>query len=750
MKKIRQLYAQNSIIQFLVSYILVLILPLFILSYGFNSAFKIVKQDIEDSYISMMEHSASIIDNEIDKMEKLALQITQEGNVRAFARYKRGDSEYILTAMKALDHVYSLMNYQSVELLGQSYLYFSGMDLIMYDSTYYKPDIFEKYLSADGVTLDQWRCITAAPDRREPGYERLGKSLQYVLPFSEYLSGDNQGVLVFQLNSNVLKQLFDFSGAYDGNEYRIQIFNRDGLLLWADGDLNELPEFDPAGLKPNDYYEKDGTGIVCTASSKNGWSYVLAVPEKNALYRLSVLKTLVFGLAGAAVAMGVVISFYLAVRKGRPINQAFAVLASSGRGAGGYHNLGEAVTGILKNHEELLEELAQDRPSLQKAFFHDLIKGEFSSEEQLSVSAGRAGVEMEGAAYLTACFELFAGNDFYDVDEQTLDEVHIISQLLERRLEEMYEGQVWFYKKNYRTTVAIFAVYTTEETLKKLIADTRQWLLLEYTVETNWGIGNVCGDLLLIWKAAEEARIALYHCTNGAPVVEYRTELENIYEFYFPDIAREKLAEGIRSGHMEETEAVLQILERENCENRKLKRSQYIKLNRKITEMIPSLFKQEDEGREQTLWLNEVVMLPDVSGKEYFSRFRQICRRACVGNVEKKNIQRGIMIDEIKSYIDTHYMDSGMGLAAVGTVFRVSEGYLSSVFKEQAGINFADYLEGVRMKKAFELLQDEKNTVNDVAELVGYNSVQSFRRAFKRVEGISPKEARGKGNHFSV
>ncbi len=32
--------------------------------------------------------------------------------------------------------------------------------------------------------------------------------------------------------------------------------------------------------------------------------------------------------------------------------------------------------------------------------------------------------------------------------------------------------------------------------------------------------------------------------------------------------------------------------------------------------------------------------------------------------------------------------------------------------------------------------------INEVAEAVGYNSVQSFRRAFKRVKGVSPKEVR--------
>ena len=79
----------------------------------------------------------------------------------------------------------------------------------------------------------------------------------------------------------------------------------------------------------------------------------------------------------------------------------------------------------------------------------------------------------------------------------------------------------------------------------------------------------------------------------------------------------------------------------------------------------------------------------------------------------------------------------------MGTLYQLSEGYLSGVFKEQAGVNFGDFLEQVRINKACELLLDKSLTVNQVSEMVGYNSVQSFRRAFKRVRGMSPKEARG-------
>ena len=55
-------------------------------------------------------------------------------------------------------------------------------------------------------------------------------------------------------------------------------------------------------------------------------------------------------------------------------------------------------------------------------------------------------------------------------------------------------------------------------------------------------------------------------------------------------------------------------------------------------------------------------------------------------------------------------------------------------------MNFADYVEQIRMNRACELLKEKKHNIEEIASLVGYNSVQSFRRAFKRVYGINPRE----------
>ena len=83
-----------------------------------------------------------------------------------------------------------------------------------------------------------------------------------------------------------------------------------------------------------------------------------------------------------------------------------------------------------------------------------------------------------------------------------------------------------------------------------------------------------------------------------------------------------------------------------------------------------------------------------------------------------------------------------MCLAGVADRFGISEQYLSSLFKQNQGINFSTYVEDVRIDKAKDYLKTTGLSVGEIAGLVGYGSTNSFCRAFKRVTGINASEYR--------
>ena len=72
----------------------------------------------------------------------------------------------------------------------------------------------------------------------------------------------------------------------------------------------------------------------------------------------------------------------------------------------------------------------------------------------------------------------------------------------------------------------------------------------------------------------------------------------------------------------------------------------------------------------------------------------------------------------------------------------VSTSYLSRMFKKELGKNFVDYLNGLRIEKAKELLMDPRYKTYEVAEIVGIPDAHYFSRLFKKYEGLSPTEYR--------
>ena len=66
---------------------------------------------------------------------------------------------------------------------------------------------------------------------------------------------------------------------------------------------------------------------------------------------------------------------------------------------------------------------------------------------------------------------------------------------------------------------------------------------------------------------------------------------------------------------------------------------------------------------------------------------------------------------------------------------------LSQVINQEVGLNFFNYVNGIRIEKAKEKIQSgflKSNTVEGLAYEVGFNSVSTFNRAFKRKTGNTP------------
>lgn len=74
----------------------------------------------------------------------------------------------------------------------------------------------------------------------------------------------------------------------------------------------------------------------------------------------------------------------------------------------------------------------------------------------------------------------------------------------------------------------------------------------------------------------------------------------------------------------------------------------------------------------------------------------------------------------------------------------VTPSYMSSIFRRECGVNFKDYLGGIRFDYAKKMLEYSDMTVTDVCFESGFNDYANFERSFRARFGLSPREYRKK------
>lgn len=97
----------------------------------------------------------------------------------------------------------------------------------------------------------------------------------------------------------------------------------------------------------------------------------------------------------------------------------------------------------------------------------------------------------------------------------------------------------------------------------------------------------------------------------------------------------------------------------------------------------------------------------------------------------------GAWVIEVKDYIRTNYTDPEMNVNSVADAFGKNPSYLSRSFLKSTGTSLLDYIHFYRIQEA-KILIGRGETLANVATAVGYSSVLTMSRAFKRYEGITP------------
>lgn len=165
-----------------------------------------------------------------------------------------------------------------------------------------------------------------------------------------------------------------------------------------------------------------------------------------------------------------------------------------------------------------------------------------------------------------------------------------------------------------------------------------------------------------------------------------------------------------------------------------------------IMKFLKSLNYPKEKLEDSLKGMNDAV--EQLSSLEDCCKFYKSILKEAI-DLRNKNSQKRYagLIEKAKEYMHHTFAMSDLTLDKVAATVNISPNYFSSLFNQETGMTFIEYLTDIRMEKAKDYLRCSGKKITEIGSLVGYQDSHYFSYIFKKTQNCTPSEYRlqGKG-----
>ena len=744
---------------FLLSYLLILLIPMTVFLLSNNKAIGTITENAASYHLSMLDQARSTLEMQLEEAQRMAMQIARDSTVNGYlySLEKEQASPYqVWEVQKKLTEYLATNQYAS-----QVYVCALKDRTIISSSYYHKDSVESTHMTINGSRnvmlspLFAFSLGTAEPVEVADDKIKSSGTILFVRTFPDGVVDAAYGNIGIVFDQDQLQQLLSFSNEWTGG-FNL-ILDQNNRVLAADGkDPERISDVTAAFDQEQDSFSLKLGGeemfLTYLKSPEYGWTYLSVYPQKQVLAETISTRRLLLLSMAAAGAVGLLAAALLARRNARPIHKVMESLpVPDGQGpaqANEYSVIQSAVDHLVAENRDLTIHSAGQKQMVRDAFFRVLMSRQFADSQLVRKMSKELGVDMERCAFIGVqfAFERLSGGESgeYFQAEDTFSDA--VCQLFAAQFGAERcaffpgaDGQLVLLCFPAEQRLEIYAriqglIQETSEAIARIntgAGEPRRMLL---------GISNVYTALPDVARCGEEARFSLEYSKMfefGRPVF-YDTISGNVTHCKFTLSDHQHLLNILKSGSTDAAQKIFNDLVQANIIDNKINVLTGEQLFYAIKGvLIEGMDFIGDEG------LREKIRLAKFQEDDVFGAFLALedFYISVTSEIGRKKENRGsILVAEVQDYLRRDYADAGISVATVAAKFSISEAYLSRLFREVAKTTFAAWLENFRLDKAKELLSGRKYTMVEIAGATGYNSVESFRRAFKRAVGMTPSE----------
>ena len=103
-------------------------------------------------------------------------------------------------------------------------------------------------------------------------------------------------------------------------------------------------------------------------------------------------------------------------------------------------------------------------------------------------------------------------------------------------------------------------------------------------------------------------------------------------------------------------------------------------------------------------------------------------------------VQENQFIERVQKYISENINDEQLTVETISQQFLLSRMQFYRKIKALTNQTPTEFIRVHRLEKAYELLKTKQHTLSEIAYQVGFSTLSSFSRAFKKYYGKAPSE----------
>lgn len=163
-----------------------------------------------------------------------------------------------------------------------------------------------------------------------------------------------------------------------------------------------------------------------------------------------------------------------------------------------------------------------------------------------------------------------------------------------------------------------------------------------------------------------------------------------------------------------------------------------------IMKFLKSLKYPKDKINNRLKNVNSIT--DQLTSLEECSEFYKLILKEAIDLRNKSSQKRYVVLmEQAKEYMKSNFAMSDLTLDKVASTVNISPNYFSSLFNQETGMTFIEYLTEIRMEKAKDYLRCSGKKITEIGYLVGYLDSHYFSYIFKKTQNCTPSEYRLQG-----